>query len=351
MQGMIRMSISAWLAAGAVALSAQSSQDAEPAASETPVLQTEDAAPVAPVLDPATAPLMDRAQTYAAYHGDVGQAGQRPLLSGLDLDRTMDDLSAYYSDDRLVNAQIAYAALVAGQHPEFIDAIRSVADYYGPEAAAQGLVNDPLYVTGFLGADDASGSVVGAIGQDMSRIRQVGDRYKQASYDLQAEAWAQQLSQDRAERLSSLETASSRLQVRFAGENGADDAGRTAITSRNGSLGSASALYDQSPDTQMTALPELSLNVGETALQPDERRTSRILAVAALTAIESGDMTYLDTLLNEPSVDRCIQWARLDLGQCVAAGHFKYEDAYCIAEHALNDVADCLTAAQPAAGG
>jgi hypothetical protein len=53
-------------------------------------------------------------------------------------------------------------------------------------------------------------------------------------------------------------------------------------------------------------------------------------------------------LLNEPNVQRCINWARLDLNQCVAAGHFKYEDAYCIAEHALMDVARCLTAAQPA---
>lgn len=345
------MSITAWLAAGAVVLAAQSSDDVDANPPETPVLETSESAPVAPVLDPARAPLMERAQTYAAYHGDVSEAGERPLLSGLDLDRTMDDLSAYYSDDRLVNAQIAYAALVASQHPEFIDAIRSVADYYGPDAAARGLVNDPLYVTGFLGASDASGSVVDAIGQDVNRIRLVGDRYRQASYDLQAETWAQQLSQDRAERLSSLETASSRLQVRFSGDNGADDAGRAAITSRNGSLGSASALYDQSPDTPMTALPDLSLNVGETALQPDERRTSRILAVAALTAIESGDMSHLDALLNEPGVDRCIRWARLDLGQCVAAGHFKYEDAYCIAEHALNDVAGCLTAAQPAAGG
>lgn len=331
------MILSTWLTAAFLAAGMQA-EDA-PVDPARPVLQLQSDA------QPERRVLLDRAETYAAYHSDVGAAGQRPLLSGLDLDDTMDALAGYYSDDRLVDAQIAYAALVAAQHPQFIDAVRSVADYYGPEAAAQGLVNDPLYVTGFLGADTASDSVVDAISTDVRRIHEVGNRYRQASYDLQAEAWAQARSSDRQARLASIEAASSRLQVQFADPAHASG---THLSRRNGSLASAAALAGDNFSAGSAPLPDLALTVGEAQLQPDERRTGRILSVAALHAIESGDMRAMDALLSEPGVERCILWARLDLNQCVAAGHFKYEDAFCIAEHALTDVARCLTAARPA---
>jgi hypothetical protein len=333
------MTFATWLIAAALATGVQDAPDDSTAAQTAPEPTLSLQAPVA---DSRQAGLLSRAGTYAAFHEDVDAAARRPLLSGVDLDDTMDALAAYYSDDRLVDAQIAYAALIAAQHPEYIDAVRSVADYYGADAVGRGIINDPLYITGFMGTQEASASVVDAISTDVRQIHEVGNRYRQASYDLQAEAWAQQRARDRAERLTSIETASSRVTVQFQAERPTG-----AITSRNGSLASASALYTGSAPSS-APLPDLALTVGEAALQPDERRTSRILSVAALNAIHSGDMDVMDALLNEPSVERCINWARLDLNQCVAAGHFKYEDAYCIAEHALTDVARCLTTARPA---
>lgn len=320
------MAIAAFVAAAAVVFAAQ-----EPPAEEgAPVL-----ALPAPTLDD---PLMETAQTYAAYHADVNAAGVRELRSGADLDATMDELSRYYDGDRLVDAQIAYAALVAAQHPEFIDAVRAVADYYGAETARAALTNDPVYVTSFMGADLASQSVAGALDEDVTRIRTVGSRYRQAAYDLQRERWAQRRARDRQERLSALESASERLTVsefRLAAPSLAADSPAP--------LGSAASLF-AAPVEAETAAPDLTLEVGEAQLQPDERRVGRMLAVAALQSIESGDLSVMDVLLDDPAVDRCIAWARLDLAQCVAAGHFKYEDSFCIAEHALTDVADCLTA-------
>jgi hypothetical protein len=273
------------------------------------------------------------AQTYAAYRSDVTLAGERELLSGADLDATMDALSRYYDGDRLVNAQIAYAALVAARNPEFIDAVRAVADYYGTETAAAALTHDPMYVTGFMGADTAGLDVAQAIDGDVTEIREVGARYRQAAYDLQHERWAQTRARDRQERLSSLESASERLDVQF----------RAPEAPAAAPMGSATTLFAQ-PETVDLNLPELSVEVGQSQLQPDERRVGRMLSLAALDAIEDGDMTFMDRLLDDPAVERCMSWVRLDLAQCVAAGHFKYEDSFCIAEHALNDVADCLTA-------
>jgi hypothetical protein len=186
----------------------------------------------------------------------------------------------------------------------------------------------------------AQDSVMGAIGEDVASIRGVGERYRQEAYALQNETWAGRRAQDRQDRLSALETASDRLDVQFSlAPQPADiQTGAPAF------LGSASSLVDATPPTGAPALPELSLTVGERQLEPDERRVGRMLTVAALQSIEDGDMSTLDQLLDDPSVERCINWARLTMAQCVAAGHFKYEDSFCIAEHALLDVADCLTA-------
>jgi hypothetical protein len=136
-----------------------------------------------------------------------------------------------------------------------------------------------------------------------------------------------------------LETAADRLEVDFRLSE--PSAGAAA------QLGSASSMFTERAPAGVPVLPQLQVTVGEQQLEPDERRIGQMLAVAALQSIEDGDMTALDRMLANPSVERCITWARLTMAQCIAAGHFKYEDSFCIAEHALMDVADCLTASRP----
>lgn len=314
--------IGAWIlvATATVAVQAADPQEAD---------SSQEAAPV-------EGPLLDTATTYAAYHGDVSEAGVREINSGMALDATMDALAGYYNDDRLVDAQIAYAALVASQHPEFIDSVRAVADYYGVEVATRGLLDNPAYVTGFDGADQASDAVVASVGEDVGQMNAVGNRYRQAAYNLQNEGWANTRARDRDDRIASLEDASSEASIEIDLS--------THITSTG--TRSASSLFDREvavDNTGAVSLDDLNLTVGEQQMEPDERRVGQMLAVAALQSIESGDMSVMDQMLSNRTVERCIAWARLDLQQCVAAGHFKYEDAFCIAEHALDDVAECLT--------
>lgn len=324
-------------AAVALAAAISSAAFADQDAGATPVLTLEPGSPAA------RQELWRDAETYAAFHEDVGEAGRRELRSGADLDATMDSLAGYYGEDRLSNAQVAYTAIVASRHARFIDSIRAVADYYGMETAVQGFLNDPSYAIGFEGADAAADTVLDAIGEDVASIRTVGGRYRQAAYDLQAEAWAQARARDRDQRLRALETAADRLTVDFqlAGDTGG-----------SASMGSAAALFAEATGRERPQL-NLAVNVGEAQMTPDERRVGRVLAVAALQSIESGDRRSLEALLSDPGVERCINWARLHLAQCVAAGHFKYEDSFCIAEHALNDIAGCLSAtrAAPSASG
>lgn len=278
---------------------------------------------------------------YAAFHEVVADLNSTPIGSGADLDSAMDRLTAFYGEDRLVRAWIAYTALIAAQHPEYLDDVREVADYYGTDTAMMGLMYDPAYATSFEHAGAAQRSVVNAIESDSARIREVSERFRSAAYDLQSERWANVRSRDRQDRLAAIENTANRPidlreDVRLSLNNG-----RRAVP--------ASALFASRAGAaaETAASPQLSLDVGRRIQSADSDRVGRILSVAALQSISTDparSASALEALMSDPTVERCMAWVRLDLQQCVAAGHFKYEDSFCIAEHALLDVSRCLGA-------
>ncbi|MCR9266664.1 MAG: hypothetical protein NXI03_03765 [Alphaproteobacteria bacterium] len=305
----------------------------EVASDATPQLQL----PAAPAEEPDV--VLTSARDYAAFHHTVSGLQEAPIGSAEDLDYAMDQLTRFYGEERLVRAWIAYAAIVAARHPEYIDEVRELADYYGPEAAISGLMNDPAFATSFGSAGEAQDSVVSAIDQDNAEIVGLSERYRAAAYDLQSERWANRVYRDRQERLATLSDIDNspielpedvRLSLDYGVASGLP----------------ASALFEP-PSAGLTdeAIgPELTLTVGQTTRNPDRERVGRILSIAALQSLDGMTDTdaAIDYLLADPVVERCLAWVRLDLSQCVAAGHFKYEDSFCIAEHALLDVSRCL---------
>lgn len=319
-------------------------------AGEAPVLRL-DAAPQPTTLPSDNDIVLRSAGEYAGYHRTLGDIRSRPITSGDDLDFTMDRLSAYLGEERLAQAWIAYASLIAEQHPEFLDDVRDVADYYGRDVAIAGFLNDPAYATAFRNSGAASQSVLEVIEADSGEIREVGEQFRLAAYDLQSARWANAVSRDRQARLAAIQIAGQRPLP-----PGLDMFSTQFVDSDH--LGSASSEFSgltapsQAPARSLSG-PELALEVG-VAYEPDRVRVGRILSIAALRAISS-ESTYSDEaltqLLADPLAQRCLAWARINLEQCVAAGHFKYEDSFCIAQHALLDVSDCLQAAQTRQGG
>ncbi|WP_300541389.1 hypothetical protein [Maricaulis sp.] len=287
------------------------------------------------------------ARDYAAFHHTVADLREAPIGSAEDLDTAMDRLSVFYGEERLVRAWIAYAAIVAAHHPEYLDEIRELADYYGPQAAISGLMYDPAYATSFGSAAAAQDSVVDAIERDNEEIREVSQRYRTAAYDLQSERWANRVYRDRAERLARIVEVSDDPILM------PDELSMSLDTGLDAGV-PASALFERLDAVPVESAlgPQLTLTVGEATPDPDRTRIGRILSVAALQSIDGTMGTdtdaAIDNLLADPSVERCLAWVRLDLQQCVAAGHFKYEDSFCIAEHALLDVSRCLATANPA---
>lgn len=324
------------IASLALTVSAQDADSQDQTSANEPSLQLQTADPM-----PASN-LREPASEYAAFHGVVADLREAPIGSAEDLDHAMDSLTAFYSEDRLVRAWIAYTAMIAAQHPEYLDDVRELADYYGPEAAMSGLMYDPSFATNFENSADAQDSVVSAIESDTASMREVSDRYRAAAYDLQSSRWANRRARDRGARLDAIQNAAERNisldESRLAEVNARIDAGLPA-----------SALFTPAAasETPVTAAPQLALTVGQAQISPDRARIGRILSVAALedlSADPARSREVIDALLSDPVVERCLAWVRLDLQQCVAAGHFKYEDSFCIAEHALLDVSRCIGA-------
>ena len=337
------------LASLALTFAADDDQNGAEAAAPSPVLHLE--TPETP--DPAESAdpglVVSEAGRYAAYHAVIADLADAPIAGPDDLDSAMDRLTAFYGEERLARAWIAYAAIIAAQHPEYIDEVRELADYYGAEAATQGLMYDPTFATSFRSAGEAEDSVVEAVERDNDRIRLVSDRYRAAAYDLQHSDWANLRARDRQDRLAAM---------RLGQENEldvSDEELMALIETQADRPVPASSLFTPisapSPSTASAtaAAPSLTLEVGEGAIEPDRQRMGRILSVAALQAI-SDDPANVEAaivmLMNDPAVERCMAWVRLDMEQCVAAGHFKFEDSFCIAEHALGDVSDCLGVGQ-----
>jgi len=286
--------------------------------------------------------ILNSAGEYAEYHRVISDLRDAPIGSGDDLDDAMDRLSVFYGEDRLARAWIAYAAMIASQHPEYLDDVQEVADYYGPEAAMSGLMYDPAFATSFTHSTEAQSSVVDAIEIDNAEIREVSERYRAAAYDLQSERWARTRSANRQDRLSSLANSDDRSIT-------VDQDVLMTLGSGTQTRGPASSLFETNAasSANSTGSPNLSLTVGEATYAPDRTRIGRILSVAALQSLSDNPNEIspaLEALLADPAVERCMAWVRLDMQQCVAAGHFKYEDSFCIAEHALLDVSRCLGA-------
>jgi hypothetical protein len=312
-------------------------QDAEPAsAPQQPVLR----------LDATTTSdddiVLRSASQYAGFHRTLGEIREREITSGAVLDQSMDELAVYMARQRLVRAWLAYSSLIAEQHPQFLDDVRDVADYYGRDAAIAALANDPAYAGAFRYADQASESVIEAIEEDSEEIAEIGQQFRLAAYDLQGERWANAVARDRQNRLAALRAADS-IAAPLA-----TDMFSTQFVSET-DMGSASSMFAPAARPSLPAsTPDLSLDP-DVPYEPDRVRVGRILSIAALRAIGDDNRfteDSLQSLLADPLAQRCIEWARVNLAQCVAAAHFEYEDSFCIAQHALLDVSQCLEAAQ-----
>lgn len=236
--------------------------------------------------------------------------------------------SAAYEPGQLLRGAMAYAAVVALQDPAFVAGVRA---YAGDATTRQKIITeiykDPAYVVGIAGADSAAGRIAAAVGDDGHKVFAAGQAVKQAAYSVQRSKWSLAEVVGRDQRLSQAKALST----------------TPIVGDMNDTLAMQQAAGGGAPMTlpTFTAKPPPYTNL-----------VIRGMALAALAALGAADDASADSarqMLADPTGERCLKMAKLNLYQCLAVSKPHYEDVFCTGQHGLMDTGQCVISGAGAA--
>jgi hypothetical protein len=255
---------------------------------------------------------------FEAYVTKVGTVSP-DFQSGAQVAQTL-SLADGVSPEQLLRGEIAYAAIAALQDPNFVANVRAyAADPQGRESMTARLLANPDYVVAFGGADTAAGRAIAAIGPESRRLFDNGVKVKQAAFDVQSQPWSKLPVEDRPERLA---------------------------RAKNAALANAIASIDQVDSLHAAAVGQSPMPMpGPDLAPPYPPVIVRGLAIAALAALgEAGDdnLLSLAPIMTDAPTATCLHTAKLNLYQCLAGARPNYEDIFCLGQHAMLDMGQCV---------
>jgi hypothetical protein len=258
------------------------------------------------------------AAAFQAYLERVGGASAA-FTSAAAVGQTLRDASAF-STRALVRDAVAYGAIAALQDQQFVAELRAAGT--SPEnrrLMAGYLMNDPGYALLFRGSNRAAGLARAALESGGLRLYGAGKAVRQASYDMQHQAWSKLEVEGRPARLAAVEAE-----------------GR-------GSLPEAADHVEALQRAESGAAP-LPISAGSLA-PPYTPLVAKAIQLAAIAALgEASDELYdrLAGLAADDYSETCLHIAKLNLYQCLAVAKPNYEDAFCAGQHAMMDTGACL---------
>ncbi len=285
---------------------------------------------------PRDAALERQAADYIQFREDVATIEATPFNSAETTREAHRLLSAHDAKD-LSAGWVAYAALVAADSPAFraslekeVSSRKRVNGLTGADAFFAKVAQDPSYPRKLKGADEAMASVLAMTTHDMTRVRTLGDSFKEQAYAMQKTSWGKARIQPSEVRISDAES--------FARSRNVATPPAMASVEKKGvvspDLASASGAW--SPDW----------GSGGGSGQMTERNADvimdRVLNLAARYAINGVNEKTVEVYARNDKSASCLSFAELTLKQCIAATRSPYEEAFCLGEHRLNDTASCL---------
>lgn len=293
-------------------------------------------------------PLVRKAASYVQYHQDM-TAIQFMDITGLSQLNAALDKAARHNVKDVGEGALAYAALIAVQTPEFVDEIRKVADAYGAEAVIRGVSIDTRYASTLKGADLATAAIVQAFGEDTMTLRSAGGSFRNVSNVIQKDNWAKarENSRERANRLEALafspRSTSSEVLVALAAP-GVMHSGR--VTDDAEALKAAFREALQPSNLNMVRRVSYSSSMLPTRVNPTRANfVQQALTIAALDvvgALDSSNESIYAALYRDGNLNFCMDMARKKMNMCVSAARERWEDPFCVGQHAMTDIADCL---------
>lgn len=260
----------------------------------------------------------ESAAVYLAYIQDVASISPT-FADGGEIRNSMIRANTW-EPTQLSRGLVAYSAIVALQSPEFVRGVRGLASSVeARDALIRQIIADPAYAAQLPGADAAAGLIAANVGGQGQSAYAAGAAVKQSAYDIQLQRWSTQHITDRDERLVSLQAL-----------------GETNVPFN----------VDSVATLQQAALAGQGLGVtAAQASPPYTPAVVRALGLAALAALgQAGEdsRTYTESLLTEPTSQDCLRFNKLMVLQCLAASRPHYEEVFCLGQHIIMDMAQCV---------
>lgn len=285
---------------------------------------------------PRDAALERTAADYVRFREDVAAIEATPFNSAETTREAHRRLSAHKAEN-LSAGWVAYAALVAADTPAFREALEKEVSskkkkdgLSGADAFFAQLAADPSYPRRLKGADEAMSRVLAMTTQDAARFTALGEAFKEQAYAMQKTSWGKAKIPASSARLSDAES--------FARARPSATAPTLASTTEKGvtapGLASAEAAWN----------PEWGKGGGSGEMTEPNAQVimNRVMNLAARYAVSGVNEKTVAVYAKNDKSNSCLSFATLTLKQCIAATRAPYEEAFCLGEHALNDVASCI---------
>ena len=312
----------------ALAGPAQAAKPVRKAAKPKTVAAEPQAYPVVTPIDTGSPTILSRKaiETAGAYRAYMDRAARisSAFKSGAEVEASLMN-GAQADAQQLSQGVIAYAAVLALSDPSYVAGVRSQAsDADSRRELARRIIENPNLATTLPGSASASAAISAGLGADGSRVAGAGALVKQAAYDVQHSAWSKASVPSPLVRLAKAKSLS------LMAMKGTDS--ELAAISR--SVAAADAI------TPANAVTTASMP------SPTTPTVSRGLAIAALAALGAGgeaDEGVVLSLMNDPNAGFCMNMSKLNLNQCLSVARPYYEDVFCLGQHILIDIGQCVS--------
>ena len=307
-----------------------------PVQSETSI-QT--AIPVSPITERMNESLVRAAGNHAVLMTHVNRIPTEEISSPEHMNKTMDGLTQVFSPS-LGPALIGYGALIGAQNSKFVEGVLSTSKQQGIDSVIYQLYVDPNYAVKLPGALSATSDIQTYWTNDIASIERSSEHIKDQSYSMQEkEQWKKKRADSRAERLQVIGNATSTrfvapdITTQQIAEVGTIRASDVSGFVKRQQFWQAYGHIEQ-PQTENSALSYIGIM---------QRKALTLSALEILGATGAESSEWIEKYMASPHLTQCINTARLNTEQCIAAVHFKYEDAFCIAAHELKEISTCMS--------
>ncbi|MES1991049.1 MAG: hypothetical protein V4441_08870 [Pseudomonadota bacterium] len=254
-------------------------------------------------------PMTQLAGVYLAYDQTIDTVEASKLKTPKDVRKALKSLRIA-APETLADGWLSVRAMAAANTATFAEGVRAEVRAKGKDQVLK-LLEDPAYVMRIPGASAAMSAVMESGKAEDERLAKLRKRFIETAFSFQKQKWGMT---EPMESVADIKAADA-----------------SAPASALGKMRRFIASLSPVSEAQAYSVPVMV----------------KILARGARETI-SAPIIPISGAQDETT--SCLNWARLNLNQCVAAAHFPSEEAWCAGTHGVEEVRACWAAALPSTG-